>query len=76
MVLRAVGVSGISCLYSYRFDRLGMPAVRVDPSSDGPTVYRLVIPVTGRRRPFEVAVFHAEDTAKAEAERLRAALDA
>jgi hypothetical protein len=48
----------------------------VDSSSDGPAVYRLEIPVTGRRRPFEVAVFHAEDTARAEAERLQALLDA
>jgi hypothetical protein len=76
MVLRAEGLFGISRLYSYPFDRLGMPAVRADSSSEGPTAYRLEIPIAGRRRPFEIAVFHAEDTARAEAERLRMLLDA
>jgi hypothetical protein len=75
MILRADGIFRISRIWSYPFDCLGMPAVRADSSSDGPTVYRLEIPIDGRRRLFEIAVFYAEDTAKAEAERLRTLLD-
>jgi hypothetical protein len=74
MVLRADGIFRITRIWSYPFDRLGTPAVRADSSSDGPTVYRLEIPIEGRRRLYEIAVFDTRETANAEADRLRTIL--
>src|SRR5262245_38305449 len=74
MVLRADGIFRITRIRSYPFDRLGAPSVRSDSSSDGPTTYRLEIPIDGRRRVFEVAAFDTEEKANAEADRLRTLL--
>ena len=76
MILRADGIFRISRIWSYPFDRLGVPAVRVDTSTEGPPTYRLEIPINGRRRPFEIAEFQTEELAKAEADRLRMLLEA
>ena len=39
--------------------------------TEGPPVYRLEIPVTGRRRPIEIAVFKTEAEAAIQADLLR-----
>jgi hypothetical protein len=74
MTMQADGLFRLCWSSSHPFDRLGEPAVRADSSSDGPTVYRLEIPIDGWKRRFQVAVFDSAETAEAEASRLRTLL--
>ena len=76
MILRADGIFGLSRVWTYDFGQLGMPGVRTDDDTEGPPVYRLEIPVTGRRRPIEIAVFKTEAEATVQADRLRIILKA
>ena len=74
MTLRADGIFGFSHVRTHAFERLGVPAIRMDAYTEGPPVYRLEIPVTGRRRPIEIAVFKTESEAAIEADLLRTIL--
>ncbi len=75
VIVRADGILGLSHVRTYAFERLGMPGVRRDDSSEGPPDYRLEIPVAGRRRPMEIAVFKTEAEATTQADRLRIILE-
>ena len=75
LILRADGILGFTRVWTLDFGHLGMPVVRRDDSSEGPPDYRLEIPVRGRRRPMEIAVFKAETEAIAQADRLRIILE-
>jgi len=75
VIVRADGIFGLSHVRTYAFERLGMPGVRMDDDTEGPPVYRLEIPVTGRRRPIEIAVFKTEAEATVQADRLRTILE-
>ena len=75
MILRVDGILGFTRIWTYDFGNLGMPIVRRDDSSEGPPDYRLEIPVRGRRRPMEIAVFKAETEAIAQADRVRIILE-
>lgn len=75
VIVRADGIFGLSHVRTYTFERLDVPGVRRDDDTEGPPVYRLEIPVTGRRRPIEIAVFKSESEAIAQADRLRMILE-
>ena len=75
LILRADGILGFTRIWAYDFGHLGMPVVRRDDSSEGPPDYRLEIPVSGRRRRMEIAVFKTETEAIAQMDRLRTILE-
>ena len=75
LILRADGILGFKRIWAYDFAHLSMPVVRRDTSSEGPPDYRLEIPVSGRRRPMEIAVFKTETEAIAQMDRLKTILE-
>ncbi len=75
VIVRADGIFGLSHVRTHAFERLGMPGVHLDDDTEGPPVYRLEIPVAGRRRPIEIAVFKTEVEATVQEDRLRIILE-